>query len=47
VPEKTSVGLVYLGSFNTDYIICRIVEIIPPKKKFKEGNLFEGGYRSF
>jgi hypothetical protein len=38
VPEKTSVGLVYLGSFTTDYIICRIVEIIPQKINFKEGN---------
>jgi hypothetical protein len=47
VPEKTSVGLVYLGSFNTDYIICRNVEIIPQKINLKEKINCEGNYRSF
>jgi len=44
VPEKTSVGLVSLGSFNTD---CRYVEIIPQKIIFKEGNFLKEIIESF
>jgi len=44
VPEKTSVGLVSLGSFNTD---CRYVEIIPQNIIFKEGNFLKEIIESF
>jgi hypothetical protein len=45
VPEKTSVGLVYLGSFNTDY--CRNVEIIPQKINLKEKKFVKEIIESF
>ncbi len=37
----------YLGSFNTDYIICRNVEIFPQKINLKAKINCEGNYRIF